>query len=179
MLRYYAVHERSSKARSLAIWYSRFGTDWAQRLKKVHKETSFPRSLRFLWQSSPYGMLVIIDVIHIMRDPRVTTLYRSGRACARCRHSDGPCFACYSFFSCCYSRQTAFVSAEKNCTLEVSSARKPLPALLGPSASSAASSLLCLALRGGFAARRCAARCHCHRLGTAGCVSCVQRRGSD
>jgi glycosyltransferase involved in cell wall biosynthesis len=71
MLRYYAVHERSSKARSLAIWYSRFGTDWAQRLKKVHKETSFPRSLRFLWQSSPYGMLVIIDVIHIMRDPRV------------------------------------------------------------------------------------------------------------
>ena len=71
MLRYYAVQERLSKARSMSIWYSRFGTDWAQRLGKVNSETLFPRSLRFLWQDSPYRQLVLSDLMNIVRDPRV------------------------------------------------------------------------------------------------------------
>ena len=71
MLRYYAVQERLSKARSMSIWYSRFGTDWAQRLGKVYSETLFPRSLRFLWQDSPYRQLVLSDLMNIVRDPRV------------------------------------------------------------------------------------------------------------
>lgn len=70
MLRFYLPPQRLGQAHSLQFWNSRFGPDWATRLNKIYRDERFPRSLRLIWQDSPYVLHAIVDIRQITRHPR-------------------------------------------------------------------------------------------------------------
>lgn len=69
VLRYSAILQRSGEALSVDFWNSRFGPDWSKRLDKLYKPRRFPHSLRFIWQDSPYVLLVMLDIRKIVAQP--------------------------------------------------------------------------------------------------------------